>query len=289
VSVRKVARHEVAMRRSSLKSLLAFAVPCFVAAALPSCATNDSMMYIVGVAVRRAGACTIKPEFTGSFLSKGVMDRVFASEYVAGLIVGSQLTQRGSRERVRTETSKVALKGAEVKLETETSKVALKGAEVKLESPQGKELVPAFSSIGTGFVDASDGEDATPAAMFATLIPASVAPSLPRGTVVVKVRVFGTTLGGEDVESAELLFPIEVCDGCLITFPAEDRDAAVSGTDYQCRQAADTDAMPSAETDSPCSVGIDFPVTCTQCSSLYAACQSPTTNCAYTPDACTDP
>jgi hypothetical protein len=273
VSVRKVARHEVAMRRSFLKCLLAFSVPCVVAGALPGCATNDSMMYIVGVALRRSGACSVKPELSGTLLSKGVMDRTFATEYVAGLIVGSQLTQRGSRERVRTETSKVALKGAEV----------------KLENAQGAELVPSFSSIGTGFVDASDGEDAAPAAMFATLIPASVAPSLPRGTVVVKVRVFGTTLGGEDVESAELLFPIEVCDGCLVSFPASARDPALSGTDYQCKQASDTNTVPTSDTDSPCSLGIDFPVACTACSSLYAACQSPTTNCAYTPDACTAP
>jgi hypothetical protein len=273
VSVRKVACHEVAMRRSFLKSLLAFSVPCFVAGALPSCATNDSMMYIVGVALRRAGACAVKAELSGTLLSKGVLDRVFATEYVAGLIVGSQLTQRGSRERVRTETSKVALKGAEV----------------KLENSQGKELVPAFSSIGTGFVDASDGEDAAPAAMFATLIPASVAPSLPRGTVVVKVRVFGTTLGGEDVESAELLFPIEVCDGCLVSFLAADQDPAQSSNEYQCKKGSDTNVVASSETDSPCSLGIDFPVRCTVCSSLYAACQSPTTNCAYTPDACTAP
>jgi hypothetical protein len=273
VSVRKVARHEVAMRRSFLKSLLAFAAPCFVAASLPSCATNDSMMYIVGVALRKSGACAIKPDLSGTLLAKGVLDRTFATEYVAGLIVGSQLTQRGSRERVRTETSKVALKGAEV----------------KLENAQGAELVPAFSSIGTGFVNASDGEDAAPAAMFATLIPASVAPSLPRGTVVVKVRVFGTSLGGEDIESAELLFPIEVCDGCLVSFPASARDPALSGTDYQCKQAADTVAVVSTDIEAPCSLGIDFPVTCTTCSSLYAACQSPTTNCAYTPDVCDPP
>ena len=73
------------MRRSFLKSLLAFAVPCFVAGALPSCATNDSMMYIVGVAVRKAGACTVKPDLAGAILAKGVMDRLFASDYIAGL------------------------------------------------------------------------------------------------------------------------------------------------------------------------------------------------------------
>lgn len=258
------------MRRSFLTSLLAFAAPCLVAGALPSCATNDSMMYIVGVAVRKSGACSVKPDLAGAMLSKGAMDRLFASEYVAGLIVGNQLTQRGSRERVRTETSRVALKGAEV----------------KLESPQGAELVPAFSSIGTGFVDAADGADAAPAAMFATLIPASVAPLLPRGTVVAKVRVFGTTLGGEDVESAELLFPIEVCDGCLVTFPASARDLAANGSDYQCKLAADDVASAGTAEDEPCSPGIDFPFACTACSGIYAACQSPVNNCAYTPDAC---
>jgi hypothetical protein len=187
---------------------------------------------------------------------------------VAGLIIGNQLTERGSREQVRTETSRVSLKGAEV----------------KLESPQGDELVPAFSSIGTGFVDASDGNDAAPAVMFATLIPASIATSLPAGTVVVKVRVFGTTLGGEDVESAELLFPIEICDGCLISYPASARDLTADGAEYQCKLAADDAANSGGEdTDQPCSLGIDFPTPCTACSGLYAACQSPANNPYYAP------
>jgi hypothetical protein len=257
------------MRRSFSTSLLALVAPCLVAAALPSCATNDSLMFIVGVAVRKSGACSIKPDLSGSILAKGAMDRQFASEYVAGLLVGNQITQRGSRERVRTETSRVALKGAEV----------------KLESAKGESLAPAFSTIGTGFVNASDGTDAAPAAMFATLIPASVAPTLPRGTVVAKVRVFGTTLGGEDVESSELLFPIEVCDGCMVSFPASSRDLTAGGTDYQCKQATDATTMVTVG-DAPCDPGIDFPVDCTTCSGVYEACQSPTKNCFYTPDAC---
>lgn len=259
------------MRRSLLKSFLAFAAPCLLAGALPSCATNDSMIFIQGVAFRKAGACAVKPDLSGTFASNGVMDRLFTTEYSAALIVGNQIMQRGSRERVRTETSRVALKGAEV----------------KLESPQGAELVPAFSSIGTGFVDASDGSDAAPAAMFATLIPASVAPLLPAGTVVVKVRVFGTTLGGEDVESSELLFPVQVCDGCLVVYPTSARDLTAGGDEYQCKQATDdkTDAA-SDVGDGPCSPGIDFPMPCTDCSGVSAACQSPANNCFYNPDAC---
>lgn len=259
------------MRRPSPKSLFALAAASVVAGALPSCATNDSMMYIVGVAARQSGACAVKADLESAMLARGTMDRLLASEYTAALLVGNQLTERGSRERLRTETSKVALKGAEV----------------RLENTQGKELVPAFSAIGTGFVDASEGTDPAPAVMFATLIPASIAQTLPSGTVVSKVRVFGTTLGGEDVESAELLFPIVVCDGCLVSFPASARDLTADGSNYQCLLATDeTMSSGSADEALPCELGIDLPVPCTACSGLYDFCRSPDTNCAYNPDAC---
>ena len=258
------------MRRSFLKTILAFAAPCLVAGALPSCATNDNIMFIVGVGVRKSGACQVKPDLESSTLSKGGMDRLLTSEYVASLIVGNQVMQRGSRERVRAETSQVSIKGAEVNIET----------------PQGAEIVPAFSSISTGFIDASDGTDAAVATVSATLIPASIAPLLPRGTVVVKVRVFGTTLGGEEVESSELSFPIEICDGCLVRFEAVDRDLAASATEYQCKQATDDAATVGSAVDSACSPGIDFTIPCTACSGLYAACQTPTDNCAFNEAAC---
>jgi len=257
------------MRRVPLKFLLAIGAAGLSAMVLPSCATNDSMIYIVGVALRQQGSCAVKADLTTTILAKGTMDRVFASEYVAALIVGNQLMQRGSRERVRTETSRIALKGAEV----------------KLENSQGAELVPPFSAVGTGFVDASDGTDAAPAVVFATLIPSSVKDSLPAGTVVSKVRVFGTTLGGEDVESGELLFPIDVCDGCLISFPASARDPAADSMTYQCKLAsADTAVAATSDTASlPCQPGVDFPVPCTTCSGLFDACQSPSKNCFYSP------
>ncbi len=259
------------MRRPPLKSLFALAAASLAAGALPSCATNDSMMYIVGVAARQAGACAVKADLEGTILAKGTMDRLLASEYTAALLVGNQLTQRGSRERLRTETSKIALKGAEV----------------RLENTQGTELVPAFSAIGTGFVDASEGVDAAPAVMFATLIPASIAGSLTPGTVVSKVRVFGTTLGGEDVESAELLFPIQVCDGCLVSFPASARDLTATGDTYQCLLASDeSTAAANSDEPLPCELGIDLPAPCTACSGLYDFCRRPDKNCAYHPDAC---
>ncbi|HVY28042.1 MAG TPA: hypothetical protein VHB79_15905 [Polyangiaceae bacterium] len=256
------------MRRPSFKTLLAFGAVAFTAGALPSCATNDSMMFIIGVAVRKAGSCTVSASLDSPILAKGTLDRALATDYVAGLLVGNQVTQRGSRDRIRTETSRITLKGAEV----------------HLESTQGAELTPAFSSVGTGFVDASEGTDAALSAMFATLIPGSVSGKLPLGTLVAKVRVFGTTLGGEDIESAELGFPIEVCDGCLVSYSAADRDLTSDSPDYQCKVA--TDMAGAADTDLPCSLGIDIPAPCTVCSGVYKVCQSPTFNCYYTDSAC---
>lgn len=254
------------MRRPSFKTLLAFGAVAFTAGALPSCATNDSMMFIIGVSARKAGSCTVKADLDSPILARGTMDRLFASDYVAALLVGNQVTQRGSRDRIRTETSRISLKGAEVHLET----------------TQGAELAPAFSSVGTGFVDASEGTDPALSVMFASLIPASVSPSLPLGTVVAKVRVFGTSLGGEDIESAELGFPIEICEGCLVAYPASDRDLTSDSPDYQCKLATDS-AASGSDVDLPCQLGIDLAVPCTACSGTYDVCVSPANNPYYTP------
>lgn len=259
------------MRRLSIKSLLAVGLSGLGAVALPSCATNDSMMFVIGVYARKQGSCSPVAEADAPILAKGTLDRLFASEYRAALLIGNQITERGSREQVRTETSRVSLKGAEV----------------QLESLQGDALADAFSSTATGFVDAASGTSPSLAVMYASLIPGSIAPTLPAGTIVAKVRVFGDTLGGEDVESSELAFPIEICDGCLISYPASARDLTADGTEYVCKVAADTTMTAAgSETELPCNLGVDIPAPCTVCSGVYEVCQSPNNNCAYNPDAC---
>lgn len=254
------------MRRSSIKSVLALGVAGLSAGVLPSCATNDSMMFIIGVYARKAGACDAKPEEDSPLWDRGVMDRAFAGEYRAALLIGNQLTQRGSRDRLRTETSRISLKGAEI----------------TLESVDGRQLLDPFSAIGTGFVDAASGTDSSLAIMSATLIPSRAASALADGVVVAKVRAFGTTLGGEEIESNELAFPIEICTGCLVAYPASARDLTADGDEYECKQGEDDTSV--AQTDLPCTVGLDLPVPCTACSSFSAICQKPANNCYYTPD-----
>ena len=87
-------------------------------------------------------------------------------------------------------------------------------------------------------------------------------------------------LGGEDIESAELGFPIEVCDGCLVSYSATDRDLTSDSADYQCKLATDM-ASGGSDIDLPCQIGIDLPVPCTVCSGTSNVCVSPKNNPYY--------
>jgi hypothetical protein len=73
-------------------------------------------------------------------------------------------------------------------------------------------------------------------------------------TVVAEVRVFGHTLGGDEIESAIFNFPIDVCYGCLVAFPLE---AVENGS---CLNA--TEAAPDFD---GCRAGQDDPIDCRAC------------------------
>ncbi len=149
-------------------------------ALIPSCADNNSSLFVVGVMSIDASSCLAKPDNTAVALAEGVMDVAFTSSYSAWVLVGNQLTERGSREQLRTETSRIALRGAEVTLTT------LDGY-----------TLGNYSTVGSGFVDASAGDVPAYAAMAVNVIPSALGTTdavLNAGIVLAKIRVFGDTL-----------------------------------------------------------------------------------------------
>ena len=261
------------MRRSKTKYLLTAGLLTLGSLVFaPGCATNDSSMFVVGVIDIDQSTCIAKPDTTAAMLAAGVLDTAFKQDYTAFLLVGNQLTQQGSREQLRTETSRVELRGAEVTLTT------LAGNDIKI-TQNGKSTTAHFSTVGTGFVDAAAGDAPSYAAMSVNLIPAAVVASgaLP-GQVLAKIRVFGDTLGGKAVTSSELDFPITICNGCLVTYPAEGDPTA---TTYMCPTPSATDTSSAAA--GPCVFGQDASFSCTLCSAAYDACKDPKKNKSYTP------
>lgn len=218
--------------RRSLKKL--FALTTFgllTAAATSGCADNESMLFVVGVMVPD-GECSVTPDSGASLYAGGTMDTLFTTTYTGFLLVGNQITQRGSREETKTETSRIAIRGAEVQIFTAQ-----------------QELIKEYTVAATGFVDQAPNGDASYGAAAVTLVDGATGATLANQVagggstgVVVEVRVFGDTLGGSEITSAKLTYPITVCEGCLFTCPPEDPNLSP-----------------------PCSIGNDQPVDCAAC------------------------
>ncbi len=232
-----------------------------VCSMVAGCAENESSMFVIGVADTTDNDCMLSPSPEGPFIALGRLDTSIRTSYIAGLVVGNQLTERGSRNQLRTETSRVRLEGADIILETAA------GGEVA-----------EFSTIGTGFVHPASGTDPNYGAMYAEIIPANLA--VGDGDYVARIKVFGTTLGGQEITSGELRFPISVCFGCLINYPSASLDSTVAGgADYLCATSASgAVGMGDDEGTGGCVVGQDRPVNCLACSADYDICRDPSQN-----------
>lgn len=250
------------MRRSTTKYLLSVGLLSLSTLTLASsCADNNSSLFLVGVIGLDSATCVAKPDTSAVLMAQGTLDLAFTRSYTAFLLIGNQLTQRGSREQLRTETSRVTLRGAEVTL-------------TKIDGS----TIGEFSTVGTGFVNEAAGDVPSYAAMSVNLIPGQLGMTLETGVVLAKIRAFGETLGGTSVTSSELDFPINICTGCLVRYPADAADPLQGqGAPYKCTTAttATTTAIPA------CILGQDQVISCITCSSAYAVCRDPAMNPSY--------
>jgi hypothetical protein len=236
------------------------------------CVDNESSLYIAGVFDLSQSNCIAEPDGDSVVLANGVIDLAFARGYTAALLVGSQLTPRGNRENLRTETSRLAVEGVHITL------YGTDGGE------------SSFETATNGIIEPASGTDPGLASVFAQLIrpddlgdpanPDDYGALGPPGQAIVRVRVFGTTLGGQEVESGDFDFTIHVCEGCLVTYPPNAADPTAMGGDYLC--SYDSDA--ATETQSICFLGQDYPVPCTQCVAFSDICRNPDLNPSYNPD-----
>jgi len=226
-----------------------------VALGVASCADTQSVIFIRQVQARvskGASGCAVDNNPTSLSFTQGVMDVAFTSEYRATLLVGNQLVARGNSSQ----------------LKSETGRVTIQGSEVWVADAQGKVFWGPTTVPGSGFIDPASGQDPSFGVTDTILLGSSKGQELRtelqgtpgvRRRFVANVKVFGSTLGGTAVETGEWQFPISVCYGCLVSFPAEANDSK-SMTQPNC----DAVAMGTA-TASPCNLGQDDAVDCRVC------------------------
>ncbi len=219
-----------------------------------ACTDYESGFFVLGNAFLDAPQCVAEAEANTSLLLEGILDVALKPEYDATLIVGNQLTPRGDKENLRTETQITTIQGAEVQLLNDT------GA-----------LDTEFTVATSGVILPDASDEAGFGVVNVRLIPATSGLALAndltdreqRRTRVAKVKVFGETIGGVEVESAEWTYVIKVCEGCLVSFPFEALD-----TDLGCTMAGDQLPTPG------CRPGQDGPVDCRVCNVENAFCRT---------------
>ena len=224
-----------------------------IGALVGACAHDDSTIFVQGVqappvAVMAGTACVYTPDTGGAFLSVGVLDVALLSTYTAEALIGSQLISQANHDLLRTETARVTFQGATVRV-TDAG-----GAEIK-----------SFTTLSSGFVNPGNGSAPGLGNVSVTLLDTATSNALkatiPRHSsklLVTYFKVFGTTLGGQSVETDEFQFPINVCNGCLPFFPAGSEDLAAA----QKPNCKGTLGTMSAV---PCILGQDQGVDCRLC------------------------
>lgn len=197
------------MRRASPLRLISTASVLAVATLLAtaSCADNDSTLFIKGAMFASGGECVFEAEGDAPLLPSGTMDVAYASTYVMPLLVGNQLIARGDADKLRTETARVVIRGAVV----------------NVLSADGAVTRASFSTNAGGFVDPASGTDPGWGVSFVNAVSSDLARELRESLAPfeteelnISVYVYGDTLGGDEVESSTLTFPLYVCNGCLV-------------------------------------------------------------------------
>lgn len=142
--------------------------------------------------------CTVTNDPTSGFVPSGVLDRAVEDGYNAALLVGNQMTPRGNNNLLRPESGRIQLYEMEIEVFDFT----------------GQSLA-FFAEPISGFADIANSTLPGYGLVQASLLPPAVAAIVDTSAgpqkVVARMRVFGNTLGGSEVDSSPWDFPITVC------------------------------------------------------------------------------
>lgn len=234
-----------------------------VSAVVPACADNDQTIYIRSIlapAVQRSGgACTYTDDPAQPSLASATLDVALSDSYFAWLLVGNQLVARGDPQNNRAESNRVHVNGGVVRVKDTSGN-----------------LLREFTSYATSFLDPQNSStpDFAPVGLTIFDAPASalVQGELPtranRKTVLITIKAFGKTTGGKDVESGEFTVPMEVCNGCLVSFLDANDPAEMIQPNCKKPLAATTGGADTG----PCRIGQDSAIPCQACVGLNPRC-----------------
>jgi hypothetical protein len=206
---------------------------------LAACSHDDLFVKGVlappGIDIHSTAACVYAADGSAPLLSSGIVDVALTSGYDPTFLVGN----------------------------TGGDRVALTGATVHLVDQTGN-MVAQFDTMAAGSVDPGNSDSPSYGALTFHLVDPATLSAVAQRAAVTKVRisayvtVHGTTSGGDE-STSQMTFPIDVCNGCLVSFPPEAQDP--SKPTPNCAAPIGATEMGTR----PCVVGQDQVADCRLC------------------------
>jgi len=248
-----------------LKMLALLGVAGTICATTPSCRENDETLFIRQIQLPAAPDCVAKPDPTAEYIPRGTLDIALSVRYVANVLIGNQLVARGDYKQTRAEPNRILITGADVHL------IDLGVA--------GEPEISFYSVNATGEVDPQTNGDATYGLAGLELIPPSIGQKVIYNDLLASVqkgqgsvhsyetrfKIYGTTLGGTNVESGEYDFDIDVCFGCTVIFPSDAYDPTIDPKDVNCKKAGEVTLVTENGEIPACIAGQDGVTDCREC------------------------
>jgi hypothetical protein len=248
---------------------LAVAAAC----AAPACAHDDATLFVHGVLyppTPSAGVCSYTADPTSPALVRGLVDGALRTNYTPAFLLGNTLIPQGNATTPDSETARIEIQGGIVQVVDPTDNSTWENntvlASTIIEPASG--IQPSYSTLSLSVMDAKAIAHFTPP-LVTTNAPATTAPAT--NLALVYVTFFGQTLGGQSVQSNQYQFPVDVCDGCLVTAPTGAPPGYCQG------------AVAIATSFVACEVGQDQVVDCQECCGVVTNKECPVAACNLTP------
>ncbi|HSY23111.1 MAG TPA: hypothetical protein VK841_13385 [Polyangiaceae bacterium] len=222
-----------------------------------ACTHDDTTVFVHGVLaqplIAPGQSCTYTSDPTQATISYGRLDVELddTEDYSAEFLVGNQLVPQGNPSAPATETSYVNIQGAVVRI------TDIDGNQIRTYTQLLGATIPPSTGTTPGYAP-------MPVTIVDQMVTGMYGGSLGMGNIVRVItytRFFGKTLGGQSVESNEFEFPVDLCAGCLISFPLGVTDPNLMPQPNCGFGASST----STTTSQPCIIGQDDVIPCTVC------------------------
>jgi hypothetical protein len=230
-----------------------------------ACKHDDSTLFVqdvlAGQPVTAGQQCTFSDDPTQAFISSGVLDIALAQDYNPTYLIGNQSVAEVNSQQLQTETNIITVQGAVVRIVDGTSGAQLSTftrlAAATVYPSSGS--VPGYEPITVTTLDSNTIQH--DALLLANVGGGGIT------RLVTYVTFFGVTTGGDNIQSDEFEFPVDVCSGCLISFSATDDNPHAAQPNCLLAGASGATAAPA-----PCVTGQDFPIDCSECQE-FTACR----------------